>query len=388
MKGKITTIRKIISDFQTTKIELEKWIPDNWKELSYGELVYKHDKKSNRSIEFATNESKDKLFVNYVYTELTRVGNKVFSKRHSRNILYMQNNSLKIKDVEIFESFYGRIIEVFGITWTKDLNSNIRAFLHKGAILKSVITGRVYNEETLIKRIASTCFGVKNIEWREMKKFLINNPGSNAYFSIIDLDIFTKNLNNSIRVINRLRKENNLDLLALIQDTLNNAIILNKKIDLNWSVKRLQEEHQVMIQEICKLDIDKKSDEPLYDKPINDDNIQMLNSEKEVFVEGMTMSHCVYVNYYKSVDNGNYQVYHMSAPENCTIGVRIDSDGNPSLDQAYRFKNRPIENLTRMVIQGFLEKNFQRMKDLALKRRLVERPKKDDDCTTYDDLPF
>ena len=388
MKGKITTIRKIISDFQTTKIELEKWIPDNWKELSYGELVYKHDKKTNRSIEFATNESKDKLFVNYVYTELTRVGNKVFSKRHSRNILYMQNNSLKIKDVEIFESFYGRIIEVFGITWTKDLNSNIRAFLNRGAILKTVITGRVYNEETLIKRIASTCFGVKNIEWREMKKFLINNPGSNAYFSIIDLDVFTKNLNNSIRVINRLRKENNLDLLALIQDTLNNAIILDKRIDLNWSVKRLQEEHQIMIQEICKYDIDKKSDEPLYDEPINDDNIQMLNSEKDVFVEGMTMSHCVYTNYFKSVDRGNYQVYHMSTPENCTIGVRIDSDGNPSLDQAYRFKNRPIEDLTRMVIQGFLDKNFQRMKDLALKRRLVERPKKVDDCPTYDDLPF
>lgn len=388
MKGKITTIKRIITDFQNTKIELEKWIPDNWKELSYGELVYKHDKKPNRSIEFATNESKDKLFVNYVCAELTRVGNKVFSKRHSHNILYMQNNSLKIKDVEIFESFYGRIIEVFGITWTKDLNSNIRAFLHRGAILKSVITGRVYNEETLIKRIASTCFGVKNIEWREMKKFLINNPGSNAYFSIIDLGVFTKSLNNSIRVINRLRKENNLDLLALIQDTLNNAIILDKRIDLNWSVKRLQEEHQVMIQEICKFDIDKKSDEPLYEEPINDDNIQMLNSEKDVFVEGMTMSHCVYTNYFKSVARGNYQVYHMSTPENCTIGVRIDNDGNPSLDQAYRFKNRPIENLTRMVIQGFLDKNFQRMKDLALKRRLVERPKKIDDCPTYDDLPF
>jgi hypothetical protein len=388
MKGKITTIRKIISDFQTTKIELGKGIPANWKELSYGELVCKHTKKADRSIEFATNESKDKLFVNYVYTELTRVGNKVFSKRYAYNILYMQNNSLKIKDLEFFKTYCSSILEVFGITWTKDLNSNIRAFLHRGAILKSVITGRVYNEETLIKKIASTCFGVKNIEWREMKKFLINNPGSNAYFSIIDLDIFTKNLNNSIRVINRLREENNLDLLALIQDTLNNAICLNKKIDLNWSVKRLQEEHQVMIQKICMFDIDKKSDEPLYDEPINDDNIQMLNSEKELFVEGMTMSHCVYVNYYKSVDRGNYQVYHMSTPENCTIGVRIDNDGNPSLDQAYRFKNRPIKDLTRMVIQGFLEKNFQRMKDLALKRKLVEKPKKDDNCPTYDDLPF
>ena len=49
MKGKITTIRKIISDFQTTKIELQKWIPANWKEL-YNELDAEHRRAFWRTI--------------------------------------------------------------------------------------------------------------------------------------------------------------------------------------------------------------------------------------------------------------------------------------------------------------------------------------------------
>lgn len=371
MKGKTTTIRRIISNFNPVKIEIQKEIPEDWKTKPYTEIVHKLVGRQNIFVKI-TRPTKEKLFVNIVSNCLTRIGARVFVKNQISCVLYMENNILKVKSSTDFIWYKKEILEAFGIRWAEELDSNLSYYLAKPAILKAVLTGRVYNEETFFKKVMSTCFSIRDIEWREIKEFCKNCSCGYVRMKLADLQDFTKNFRNSIRVYNRLCKEKDYSGLQLLADTLQNAVILNEKIDFNWSMKRLNAEHHRMVQEINKFDVESKSDKPLYEETIEEDDIRLLNSEKDVFLEGINMHHCVYTNYFKRISNGLYLAFHMKAPEDCTIGVSVNDLGEPLFNQAYGFRNTPIQKPTKILIDAFLERHFQKMRNLALERRTAK----------------
>lgn len=325
------------------------------------------------------NKSNEKVFVNLVTNKIQRAGNRLYPKKMTTNIIYIQGNILRVKDSDLFVGLFEKIMQLFDIKWTQNLENFEKNYISKSPIFKAILTGRIFNEETLIKRIASNIYRVKDIEWKEIKRFLQSQQQSREYISLFDIKDFTKNFNNSIRVINR-SYSNSYEKRVLLRDSLNNAVVLNRKIDLNWSERRLKEEHIKMVKEIMTLSAVNKSDKPIFPETIDAKNIKMLNTEKEIFCEGATMTHCVYTNYFNSVLNGRYLVFHMSSPEDCTIGVS-KRNGDVRLDQAYKSNNIQCKDETIKLIKEFVSSNEEKISILL-----------DNYCTEHsllpDDLPF
>ena len=381
---KPTTLKKKIEEVLPQSIRLFSTAPEKWDQMNEQEklLIFQSTKSiCHEDLELRRHE--DKLFVNIKRVSIRRIGNRLFPKRTTINIIYIQGNIIKVKDTAIFNGQFKLIMQLFGILWTENLKPYEYYFISKPSILKSVLTGRVYSEESLIRKIASHIFRVGDIEWREMKKYLkIQAEYPNDYISIFDIRDFTKNFNNSIRVLNRNFENHHLNRhnTLLLRDALNNAVILNKKIDLNWSEKRIHEEHKKMVKQIMMLSDINKSDKPIHPLTIEEEHIKMLNTEKKIFYEGVTMSHCVYVNYYQQILTGKYLVFHMSYPEVCTIGV-LRQHGYIVLDQAYKFNNNVCKNETIRIIKGFIERNSEKMSSLL-------KENKEYAVTAPDELPF
>lgn len=382
---KPTTLKKKIEEVLPQSIRICSGLPEQWEQMNEQEKILMYQ--NGRTLFYEDLELKKhehKTFVNYKITNIQRTGSRIYPKRTTKNIIYIQGNNIKIKNTELFCELFSKITKLFDIRWTNDLKQyEIRFISRSSSLFKAILTGRIYSEETLIKKIASHIFRVKNVEWKELKKFLnqqSQNPSN--YFSLCDIRDFTKNFNNSIRILNGYFEdhENARTKIILLRDTLNNAIILNRKIDLNWSDKRVKEEHKKMVRKIAMLSITNKSDKPIHPTTINDEHIRMLNTEKEVFCEGATMSHCVYVNYGQQILERKYLVFHMSYPEECTIGV-IKRDGVIVLDQACRFDNNYCQNQTIKLIKEFIKHNEEQMSSLL-------QEKKDEHFITQDDLPF
>ena len=309
-----------------------------------------------------------KLFVNEVVRSFERAGNRIFPKRRCINLIYVTSSTVKVKGADSM-ALLDSILSLFDITWTRDLKHGLKKYIIKSCIFKAVITGRVYSEETLVKRIASQIYRIRNVEWRVLKDYLCQEIQHK--FSLYDLNAFTRDLNTSLKIITQIyadRADNNEMYwrIETIKDTLKNAVILGRVIDLKWSVKRMNQEHVKMTREIGLLDMKAKSEQPIHDEIVEADGIRMLNSEKEIFMEGMTMSHCIYTNYFRSIVRGQYLAFHMSYPEDCTIGVRCDKDGKPFLDQAYRFRNARCEDSTYDLIRSFIENKSDEIKRLLI----------------------
>lgn len=311
----------------------------------------------------------EKLFVNEVVYRMARTGNRIYKKREVRNLIYASGNSIRMKDHVPF-IYIDHILSMFGIEWTRDMNDRLKEWAVRPSIFKAVITGRIYNEETLVKRIASQIYRIKNVEWKVLRRYLCTMY---PYFSLYDINVFTKDFTSSLRVILEANEDQDYirrsERLELIRDTLQNAAVLSRVINLKWSEKRMRNEHIRMVKEIMSLDEKGKSEEPIYGQTVEEEHISMLNSEKEVFLEGVSMSHCIYTNYYSRIKQGFYMAFHMTAPEECTIGVAVDGEGNPYLHQAYGIRNARCEETTYQMIREFVDRRREAIAGLLGEKR-------------------
>lgn len=377
--GRTTTLRKIIESKQSGREVIYDTIVKDFNDMTDFEKKMSLRGRSNDRVCIELACRGEKLFVNEITESIIRVGRRVFKKRTSRNLIFAEGNDLKIKN-QFPVPYTDFLLPMFGIEWTRDMKECLKKYLLKPVILKAVITGRIYSEETLVKRIASQVYRIKGVDWKVLREYLSRRP---CYFSLYDLNEFTKDLNNTLRVIvSIINDESNPDRyqrLQLIADTLKNAVLLDRVINLRWSEKRMQQEHLKMCREIGLLTVKNKSDQPIHSLVVNEDNIRMLNSEQEVFLEGTSMSHCLYTNYYGRIEQKRYLAFHMSYPEDCTIGVRMDNEGRPCLDQAYKCRNQRCDEETYTVIKAFIERNSYEMARLM---KGTEYDKKED----YEDV--
>lgn len=372
-----TTLRKFIGTGQVRTAVVSDRIAKDFDELTDIQKRMALQRTINETVRIEMACRAGKLFVNEITERITRVGRKIFRKRTRRNLVFCEGNTLKIK-CQFPETYLDHILPLFGVEWARDMKDGLKHFLMKPSILKAVITGRVYSEETFVKRIASQVYRVKGVEWKVLRDFLVKMPYS---FSLYDLNVFTKNLNHSLKAVLAVdysRGDVAYQRLHLMKDTLANAILLDRVIDLRWSDRRMQQEHQQMCREIGLMSAGSKSTEPIHPQTVGEEHIRMLNSEMEVFLEGISMSHCLYTNYFSGIRDKRYLAFHMSSPEDCTIGVRIGSDGNPCLDQAYRYRNQRCSEETYQLIREFIDRKSAEIGALMSQER----------STRYVDLMF
>jgi hypothetical protein len=133
-----------------------------------------------------------------------------------------------------------------------------------------------------------------------------------------------------------------------LEDLINQSKVLDRKIDFKWSSKRMDEEHIKWTKDIMQAEItsipDKEVSINLYERiaPYIPDFFEPLNTQKRVFMEGTQMQHCVYTNYWNSINSGDFLAYHISwKGQEATLGLYISNNkSNKKLEFSQLFGKR------------------------------------------------
>lgn len=241
------------------------------------------------------------------------------------------------------------------------------------SIFKKVLTGKIYSQETLWKAVAASCFHAKSFPWKLIKEYMSHSTYRLPDFN--DVLLFTKTPTVSIRNILDAAKAKDSAKLYLIRDLVTSAILLDQPVDLSWSTKRMEAEHRKQVQKLMDLESDDLSEEEIQKARVEEKGIRMLNTEKEVYIEGRTMSHCLFTNYRNDIRNRKLLAFHMSEPEECTFSVELNYKQTPVLQQIHLSHNRMVQNDTRTLALDFISRNMKQMTSmLTMSRKGEELP--------------
>ena len=183
---------------------------------------------------------------------------------------------------------------------------------------------------------------------------------------------FTKDLHTSMKRIMTDCKQD-YSSQQRFYDLLHSAMKLDEVVDFSWSDKRIAEEHLRQTRQLMSEELAAKEHKPVYNTYLsNYDNIKLLNTEQEVYMEGMTMHHCLYTCYWSRIKSRQYIAFHMKSPEDCTFSVRIIDD-KPYLDQIYLAYDRRVQDETKEIAMKFMLDNAEEFKRLlSLKQNNLE----------------
>lgn len=331
----------------------------------------------------------DCIYYTYLEKQLCRRGKTFYPTDRRKESIYIGKNEirLKVSDKILFE-----FIALLGIDWFKDINRNILNVLFKNkTIFRRLITNRIYNEETLYKSALNCVYQLKNVSWKTVRKYYNwmyaqNNWIRPMYASLADLYYFTKNIDQTMDVLCSLG-----DSCYLYSDLLTSAVNLNEVVDFTWSEKRIAEEHKRQTQTLMANELSVKKEIPIYDIDCMNFPFKLLNTEKDVFLEGSLMHHCLYNCYYNRITSHDYIAFHLDSPEDCTLGIRMSIDNKPVLDQIYKKFDKRVSDETRQFAENFI-KIYE--KDLIKLFNQKVKEDKHHTCTTEDllwfdrDLPY
>ena len=291
---------------------------------------------------------KDKtgIYCAYFSTVIHRAGKRFYPKTEKTSEIFITNKNFIFKNPNdiLLEYFFKQIDSLW-----KPINkfSGVELkFFTKTRIFKNILLGKIYNDETFYRAIGKYCYQIKNFNWRDLKFFL----NQNVYFpiSVYDLKDYTVNLENSLRIYNS--KEADLNLL---NDLIHYAALLDKPVNLAWSRKRMEREHQKQIEEYNLLTISSKSDKPIYNNFPETETFHLLNTEQDLYREGCCMHHCIY-SYYGQIKSHGYLAYHITSPEDCTMGLILSGD-KVIIDQIYLKYDQQVSNETRQYAEDFVK---------------------------------
>ena len=238
------------------------------------------------------------------------------------------------KSVQELQPFLPLIFKELGIDFIKQLPENYNSFITK-VVLEKMLNGKITNPIDFCSQLLKN-WRVKGASPRLLYKTMMTPTigdkhsgfGVGVFTSVISIaKNFDHYLEHLIRNVNSTSRFNFSDLEM-------QAVILDRKIDYNWSEKRLEEEHKAWTKEIMLLKKDKLSDKPITalkwfrdNTHLLNNHFTLLNTEVEIFEEGHNMSHCVYSNYLNFVKRGSYVAYHVAyRGEDVTLGMFISSD--------------------------------------------------------------
>lgn len=361
MRQKPISLRKFIETFpEKSFIHSTENIPSNFNELSYYEkykLVGINDTITQLVVK------SDSIFFCTKYKTVERIGNRFFCKLYpSKEYVYITPSKIVVNSQ--FEEIEQFLTDVCKMTWFQDIPLPIqRVYFIKPSILRAILTKRIFSEETLYRGIASKCFGIKGIDWHLIKNLLLS-----GYINILDLKYFTRNLEDSIKVL--LQNQSHID---IYRDLLDCAVKLNEIVDFTWSAKRINSEHLRQIRLLKQQELSEKSNEPIYEHTIGSDTIKQLNTEIDVYMEGMLMNHCLYTCYYNRIASKKYIAFHMTAPEDCTFSLTKPIGNDIHLDQIFLSHDRAVQPETRKVAEQFLQQHKDELLQIFKEKSLIEK---------------
>lgn len=128
-----------------------------------------------------------------------------------------------------------------------------------------------------------------------------------------------------------------------LRDLFDQARILNKKIKMSWSNRKIHDMHMRWTEEIQSIKIRNCSEDPIWKNiPELPHNVELLNSEKRIAEEGTKMHHCIYINYGNKLQHGNFIAFHVKGSNPYTVMFYKNYTDKWTFGQAYHAWNKPL----------------------------------------------
>ena len=211
------------------------------------------------------------------------------------------------------------------------------------SLLQRMIRGKITNPRDYAKAILK---GKKNLRETGLSaEHLYKKLCSTDHTSIQTFTFMCPAFKNPNRLVELLIKGG---LHWTIQDMVKQARILDRKIDLNWSKKRMLEEHNNWTRDIMKYEID-SVEEIDYNYPEFKlmDGLELIKSNREVFEEGTIMKHCLYTNYAHRMKDKTYFAFRYDKDGvRATLGIALHhyiQDLHVEFNQMYGKGNSTID---------------------------------------------
>ena len=378
------TIKNFIESQEPRLIYLHKGIPQDFKSLSRVEQGFIQNRGCYDLFYVVRKDEGGFCYAHY-QAVITKgpsgyfvKSQEMFSLRIVNNRIYtsgcMSTDDLRRLGVNLFDESFDELITV--------------ACQKNKTFLRAVLTGKVYNKETLTKRIYSSFLGIKVPDWRIGFELISHLDGNILHYILIGKNHCT-NLAEFLKALLQYVR-GPYDDLQLFRDTLDMAYLLDEKINPKWSVKRLSLEHRRQIERYNSLlsDSELVSKEKIHTTPVEGADIKQINSESDILQEALKMSNCLYSNYRHGILHKEYLAFHLNNPEDVTFGVRYGKIGyeenySAYLEQAHTVNNGKPSAQSMKIIKDFIEIHNEELRNLFACNHKVATQKADEE-----ELPF
>lgn len=275
-----------------------------------------------------------------------KTSNKYYTKFRNKSGFTLEKDTKKLRiwfgqDISKL-SYLNLLFNHFNFNWfDKELFRWLTA-----TALKNILLGKATSNTDVVKTLAkgarmscSYSLLLQMIQSKTITKHSFNLYAKHA-----------KDINHFIEYI-----LNSKDNYFMQGDLLEQASLLNRKIDWKWSSKRLKEEHSKWTDDLMAIELDNIQDEQVnytIKLPLLPKEFELLDTKRKVFQEGSSMKHCLYTNYWSSIQREEYVAYHVL---NVTIGFYI-RDNKLTFNQCYGYRNTQPSEDTMSFIKTSLER--------------------------------
>lgn len=283
--------------------------------------------------------------------------------------LYLKRNSVAgctyDKATKKFKWWYGKhavmvmsnivtdMCNYFKTEWFTNAPKGLIASTTNGTLSK-VLLGKVTNPRDHIKAIIKvnpTLRGM-NISTELLWKYCNKSIGSRIQ-ALCDMLSIAKDPNHAIEYM---LEKDYLD--HHLSDLVKQAQMLNRKIDFKWSKSRIAEVHIEWTKEIMDIEqeyVEQKDYNYINELPANG-SLELITNSKDLYIEGRTMSHCVFTNYADSVENKGYFVFKFTDRDvRATVGINKYWDKNEFVvNQMYGKFNGVIDRCYRDYVDEWV----------------------------------
>jgi hypothetical protein len=264
------------------------------------------------------------------------------------------------------------------------------------SVLRDILYGKITNPHDAITAYGKK-LGVKHLNNEVFKLSSKLNFSSTVILAVIN----PAQLKTCFELLYQ-RMDDDYQYRRMFRDMIEQAYALEEHINLMWSDKRMNEQHNDWSRKLMRLTISTKSEEPVWSQDIVDDlaafGLLLRNTEQEVFEEDSVMHHCIYTNYWYDIKTKEYLALTVNLPEGpATIGMRLGNGVLSSyndrstygFDQCYHKFNSRLSTVEDKIIRGKLAAArsnglFDRMAAIAVQ----ENPRKKATREQEEPLPW
>lgn len=128
-----------------------------------------------------------------------------------------------------------------------------------------------------------------------------------------------------------------------LRDLFDQARILNRKIKMSWSDRKIHDMHMKWTEEIQAFKTRNCSDDLIWKNiPELPHGVELLNSERRIAEEGTKMHHCIFTNYLNPLKHKNAIAFHVYGNNPYTVMFYKDHRNEWRFNQAYHAWNKSL----------------------------------------------